>query len=97
MKLKTCLGALLALSFCYADVRLPSVIGDHMLLQRDVPVRIFGKGRPWERSRCLSVGRMSDDNRRPGPMGSVARAHETGSAAEMTIREPMKSRSRMSW
>ena len=48
MKLKTCLGAFLALSFCYADVRLPSVIGDHMLLQRDMPVRIFGKAAPAE-------------------------------------------------
>ena len=48
MKFKTCLGAFLALSFCYADVRLPSVIGDHMLLQRDMPVRIFGKAAPAE-------------------------------------------------
>ncbi len=58
MKLKTCLGALLALSFCYADVRLPSVIGDHMLLQRDVPVRIFGKAAPRKVLVSLSAGRM---------------------------------------
>lgn len=43
MKLKTILTALFALSCCFADVRLPALIGDHMLLQRDVPVRIFGR------------------------------------------------------
>jgi sialate O-acetylesterase len=31
-----------------ADVRLPAVIGDHMLLQRDAPVRIFGRAEPAE-------------------------------------------------
>ena len=30
------------------DVRLPGIISDHMLLQRDVPVRIFGKASPGE-------------------------------------------------
>jgi sialate O-acetylesterase len=40
---KTLFTALLAASCCFGDVRLPSIIGDHMLLQRGVPVRIFGK------------------------------------------------------
>ncbi len=31
-----------------ADVRLPGIISDHMLLQRDAPVRIFGKADPGE-------------------------------------------------
>lgn len=31
-----------------AAVRLPGIISDHMLLQRDVPVRIFGKADPGE-------------------------------------------------
>jgi sialate O-acetylesterase len=31
-----------------AEVRLPGIIGDHMLLQRDRPVRIFGKAQPGE-------------------------------------------------
>ena len=31
-----------------ADVELPRIISDHMLLQRDVPVRIFGKAAPGE-------------------------------------------------
>ena len=32
----------------FADVQLPGIISDHMLLQRDVPVRIFGKATPGE-------------------------------------------------
>ena len=31
-----------------ADVRLPGIISDHMLLQRGMPVRIFGKAEPGE-------------------------------------------------
>jgi sialate O-acetylesterase len=31
-----------------ADVLLPGLISDHMLLQRDVPARIFGKAQPGE-------------------------------------------------
>lgn len=32
----------------FADVQLPGIISDHMLLQRDMPVRIFGKAVPGE-------------------------------------------------
>src|SRR3954463_14823023 len=32
----------------FADVQLPGIISDHMLLQRDVPARIFGKAQPGE-------------------------------------------------
>jgi sialate O-acetylesterase len=32
----------------FADVQLPGIISDHMLLQRDMPVRIFGKAQPAE-------------------------------------------------
>jgi sialate O-acetylesterase len=48
MSSKTILTTLLALTCCYADVKLPALIGDHMLLQRDVPARIFGKAAPGE-------------------------------------------------
>jgi sialate O-acetylesterase len=48
MKLKTILTALFALSYCHADIKLPGLISDHMLLQRDVPVRIFGNATPGE-------------------------------------------------
>jgi sialate O-acetylesterase len=32
----------------FADVRLPGIISDHMLLQRDAPARIFGQADPGE-------------------------------------------------
>jgi sialate O-acetylesterase len=35
-------------SLAFADVQLPGIISDHMLLQRDMPVRIFGKALPAE-------------------------------------------------
>jgi sialate O-acetylesterase len=41
--------ALLTLAgHAFADVRLPGIISDHMLLQRDMPVRIFGRAEPGE-------------------------------------------------
>jgi sialate O-acetylesterase len=41
--------AFLALaSNAFADVQLPALFSDHMLLQRDAPVRIFGKAQPGE-------------------------------------------------
>ena len=48
-KLVALLIACLALpGGAFADVQLPGIISDHMLLQRDVPVRIFGKALPGE-------------------------------------------------
>lgn len=48
MTKKILFTAFCAVSTCLADVRLPNLIGDHMLLQRDVPARIFGKADPGE-------------------------------------------------
>ena len=47
------LAALVITSFAlgsnaFADVQLPGIISDHMVLQRSVPVRIFGKAQPGE-------------------------------------------------
>lgn len=46
--MKPSILALLLSAVCCADVSVPSLIGDHMLLQRDMPVRIFGKASPGE-------------------------------------------------
>lgn len=84
----TFLIAFLALAAnAFADVRLPGIISDHMLLQRDMPVRIFGKADPGEavtvafrgqtaRTVTDAVGRWEVwlDPLTPGP------------AADMTIR-----------
>lgn len=45
---KSVFCAFFAVSLCNADVRLPALIGDHMLVQRDMPVRIFGKATSGE-------------------------------------------------
>jgi sialate O-acetylesterase len=34
--------------YAFADVQLPGIISDHMLLQRDMPARVFGKALPGE-------------------------------------------------
>lgn len=49
MKSRILISALFALSCSQAAIKLPALIGDHMLLQRDAPVRIFGKADPGER------------------------------------------------
>jgi sialate O-acetylesterase len=52
MLIRTCatvLTLVLALDGnAFADVQLPGIFSDHMVLQRDVPVRIFGKAQPGE-------------------------------------------------
>lgn len=46
--MKRLLLALSLLATTQAAVKLPAIIGDHMLLQRDAPVRIFGMADPGE-------------------------------------------------
>ena len=81
------LGLFLLISCCEAAVKVPSIIGDHMLLQRDAPVRIFGTAAPGEavsvayrgqtaRAVASSWGRWEAGL---APMG-------LGAAGEMTIR-----------
>lgn len=53
MKSKVLVSLLLGCAFSQADVKLPNVIGDHMLLQRDAPVRIFGHAAAGE---AVTVG-----------------------------------------
>ncbi len=50
-----CIATLIGLAACLAgssskaDVRLPHVIGDHMVLQREVPLKIWGWANPGEK------------------------------------------------
>src|SRR5690606_37142832 len=43
---------LIAILFCmgnvFADVKLPQIFGDHMVLQREVPIHIWGWAEPGE-------------------------------------------------
>lgn len=47
IRLAACVSALLAMQAA-ADVRLPALISEHMLIQRDAPVRIYGWAAPGE-------------------------------------------------
>ena len=87
MKLNTILSALFALSYCRADVKLPSLIGDHMLLQRDVPVRIFGHASPGEGVRVAFRGQAVQTTTDPlGRWELWLAPLKPGAAEEMTIR-----------
>lgn len=93
------LSALLALGTCYADVKLPALIGDHMLLQRDMPVRVFGKASPGERvsvefrgqnvsTRTDSLGRWEAwlQPMKPGPAASMTiKGNNTINVADVLV------------
>jgi len=50
---------------CLADVKLPALIGDHMLLQRDAPVRIFGTAAAGEAVTVGFRGQTAQSNADP--------------------------------
>jgi sialate O-acetylesterase len=81
------LCAALAAAACWADVKLPALIGDHMLLQRDAPVRIFGKATPGE---SVSVAfRGQNVSTRTDTLGRWEvwlQPMKPGPAASMTVR-----------
>jgi sialate O-acetylesterase len=69
-----------------ADVRLPGIISDHMLLQRDVPVRIFGKASPAEAVSVAFRGQTVKTVADPlGRWEVWLQPLTPGPAAEMTI------------
>ena len=51
-------GFLLFVSSAWAEVSLPSVLSDHMVLQRDEPVSVWGKAEPGE-AVTVSIGEQS--------------------------------------
>lgn len=87
-KLGTFLIAFLALvGNAFADVQLPGIIGDHMLLQRDMPVRIFGKAQPAEAITIAFRGQTAQTvTDAVGRWEVWLQPLTPGPAAEMTIR-----------
>jgi sialate O-acetylesterase len=41
---------------CQADVALPAVFGDHMVLQRDLPIPVWGRASPGEQVQVTCAG-----------------------------------------
>ncbi|MBM3811483.1 MAG: sialate O-acetylesterase [Acidimicrobiia bacterium] len=78
------LGFAVAVSWC--DVRLPALISDHMLLQREVPVRIWGWAEPGESVTVAFRGQTAT-----AVTGSLGKWQvwlspvDAGAAAEMTV------------
>lgn len=70
-----------------AEVRLPGIISDHMLLQRDMPVRIFGKADPGEPVSVAFRGQtVQTTTDAIGRWEAWLQPLTPGPAAEMTIR-----------
>jgi sialate O-acetylesterase len=83
----TCLTLLFAFAAtASADVQLPGIISDHMLLQRDMPVRIFGKAQPAEAVSVTFRGQTARTVTDPlGRWEVWLRPLTTGPAATMTV------------
>jgi len=70
----------------WGDIRLPGIISDHMLLQRDVPARIFGKASPGEAVSVAFRGQTVKTVADPlGRWEVWLQPLTAGPAAEMTI------------
>jgi sialate O-acetylesterase len=80
--------ALLALAgTASADVRLPGIISDHMVLQRDAPVRIFGTADPGEAVTVTLRGQTAQAVAdQAGRWEAWLRPLAAGPAGEMTVR-----------
>jgi sialate O-acetylesterase len=70
----------------FADVQLPGIISDHMLLQRDVPARIFGKAQPGEAVSVTFRGQTAQTvTDALGRWEVWLKPISPGAAAEMTV------------
>lgn len=73
-------------SSAHADIQLPGLISDHMLLQRDVPARIFGKAQPGEAVTVAFRGQTVQTVTDPTGRWEVwLKPLTPGPAADMTI------------
>ncbi len=92
MKLRSLcgLGCLLSIAILArvvrADIRLPAVVGDHMVLQRDLPLPIWGWADPDEEvSVTLGEAKASTKADASGNWRVTLPAMKTGKALEMTL------------
>ena len=84
------LGCLLSIgtlvSVARADIRLPAVVGDHMVLQRDLPLPIWGWADPGEEvSVTFGEAKASAKADASGKWRVTLPAMKTGKALEMTL------------
>jgi len=84
---KPTLLSLLLIAGSQAAVKLPNLIGDHMLLQRDVPVRIFGTADPGEAVTVSFRGQTAETTANAlGRWEAWLKPMTPAAPAEMTVR-----------
>lgn len=77
---------LLTFSLARADVRLPRVLADHMVLQRDAPLRIWGWADPGEHVTIeFHDAKITADADRNGRWSAVLGPFMAGGPFEMTV------------
>lgn len=83
----TYLAILLSLCRCaFADVRLPNVFTDHMVLQRDKPVKLWGWAAPGEHVKVTLAGKSADTSATAAGEWKVAlSALPAGGPHELTV------------
>ena len=87
MKFRNLAGLCLAGALCQADVKLPALIGDHMLVQRDAPVRIFGSATPGESVSVAFRGQSAQTTADPlGKWEVWLQPMKPAAPSEMTIK-----------
>src|SRR5262249_39759233 len=70
----------------FADVKLPAVISDHMVLQQDKPVRIWGKADPGEAVSLTFMGqKVSGKADAEGKWALFLMPLKAGGPAELTV------------
>jgi sialate O-acetylesterase len=80
------LSQLLASHYAHANVRLPTLIGDHMVLQRDMSLRLWGWAGPGEKIRIAFHGtRLSARADKSGRWSVAAGPFPGGGPFDMTI------------
>ena len=92
------LGTLLSIgvlvSLARADIRLPAVVGDHMVLQRDLPLPIWGWADPGEEVTSRSAKPRPVKTDASGTSWRVTLpAMKSGKSLEMTLSEKTRSSS----
>ena len=84
--LTVCAAACLAAGWLQADVRLPQILSDHMVLQRDAPIRVWGWADAGERVTVLFAGqRVVTEADQEGDWQTFLHPMTAGGPYEMTV------------
>jgi sialate O-acetylesterase len=81
------LTALLPASFLSAQVTLPTILSDHMVIQRDLPVHVWGKAKPGEQVTATFRGESKTAAANPlGHWSIYLKPGASGGPFELTVK-----------